>query len=367
MRFRLSVLIAVTSLAFLACDDLRVDFPESVHTHWWTGFDANGMTSHVLALTEYNGSLVAGGLFLRAGDIDVFGIARWTGDAWAPLARGVRRHDCTSTYCPASAAAFTEWNGSLVVGGRFTVAGGEPAMSIAAWDGSLWHSLGAGFDDDVLAVASYNGQLVAGGEFTMTGNDPVSHLAIWDGVAWLPLGGGVDGKVRQLIAYGPDLIVAGDFTVAGHRVVRGLARWDGADWAALGSVPLNPSFGDFVSALVVQDGVLFVAGSVPALDPDHQELRVSVARWDGQTLWSMGEQNFGNATALCADPQGLVVATGTRLYRWDGVKWSALGSALSAQVFALRSMGGSVFVGGAFDHAGDRASRYIARWDPNVE
>jgi hypothetical protein len=367
MRVRVPILTALLSLACLACNDLRVDFPPSVHSHWWTGFDANGMTNQVLALTEYNGSLVAGGLFLRAGDVDAFGIARWTGDGWAPLARGVRRHDCTTISCTASAAAFTEWNGALVVGGRFTIAGGEPSMSIAVWDGTLWHSLGAGFNADVLAVASYNGRLVAGGNFTMSGSTAVSHLAIWDGVTWQALGGGVDGNVRQLVAYGADLIVAGDFAVAGQRQINRLARWDGTDWTALGSLAAT-RVGDFVNALLVRDGILFVAGQVPVITADDQDHIVSVARWDGQKLRPLGEQFFNYATALCSEPGGLVVATaGGLLFRWDGVSWTPLGSALSAQVFALHSIDGSVFVGGAFDHAGDRPSHYIARWDPNVE
>mgnify|MGYP001331162710 CR=1 FL=1 len=89
---------------------------------------------------------------------------------------------------------------------------------------------------------------------------------------------------------------------------------------------------------------------------------------DGQKLRPLGTQFFSHATALCSVPQGLVLAsTDALLYRWDGVNWSTIGSALSGQVFALHSMDGSVFVGGAFDHAGDRASRYIARWDPNAD
>src|SRR4030042_1120596 len=48
-----------------------------------------GLNSPAYALTVYNGDLIAGGYFTKAGGVDVNRIARWGGSSWQPLGRGM--------------------------------------------------------------------------------------------------------------------------------------------------------------------------------------------------------------------------------------------------------------------------------------
>ena len=70
-------------------------------------------------------------------------------------------------------------------------------------------------NDWVYATTIYNGNLIVGGKFTSAGGVSANHIASWDGASWSPLGEGVNGKVNALIVYNGNLVVAGEFTSAG--------------------------------------------------------------------------------------------------------------------------------------------------------
>ncbi|MBK8847084.1 MAG: hypothetical protein IPO27_11255 [Bacteroidetes bacterium] len=52
-----------------------------------------------------------------------------------------------------------------------------------------WSTLGSGMDDWVYASAIYNGDLIVGGKFTAAGGVNADHIARWDGTTpvWLSL------------------------------------------------------------------------------------------------------------------------------------------------------------------------------------
>jgi hypothetical protein len=49
--------------------------------------------------------------------------------------------------------------------------------------------------------------------------------------------------------------------------------------------------------------------------------------------------------------------------KWDGSSWSALGSGMNDQVYALAVSGSTLYAGGQFTTAGDSAASYVAQWD----
>jgi hypothetical protein len=115
--------------------------------------------------------------------------------------------------------ALTEYNGELVAGGSFTTAGGNPANRIARWNGFFWWPMDSGMDLPVLALAVYNGELIAGGNFTLAGGLGVSFLARWDGGSWQPLGVGTSHAVTALTEYNHELIAGGEFLFADGQFV----------------------------------------------------------------------------------------------------------------------------------------------------
>ena len=179
--------------------------------YWADGFNPRGTDEDVEALAVWNGSLVLGGRFYVAGDQGIiYAIARWDGTSWYALGDGMN----------ANVRSLGTYNGDLIAGGFFTRAGGVDANAIARWDGSTWHALGTGLTGPsypcVWSISEYGGDLIAGGWFDTAGGVPASYIARWDGANWHAMGDGVgagtyDTGVYALVEYNSDLIVGRQF------------------------------------------------------------------------------------------------------------------------------------------------------------
>ena len=173
------------------------------------------------ALTVYQGELVAGGYFAKAGDVLVNSIARWNGSGRiGKLSRRV-----------------TTYNGELIVGGEYATAGGVSASSIARWNGTAWQLMGAGIQSksSVYALAVYNEDLIAGGDFVTAGDNVSAFWARWglNGTSEVAanLGGDCDVDAHDFtlfsgcatgpgILYGPGLTVGCELALDGSGHVR---------------------------------------------------------------------------------------------------------------------------------------------------
>ncbi|MCA9279973.1 MAG: hypothetical protein H6815_12790 [Phycisphaeraceae bacterium] len=177
-----------------------------------------------------NGDLVVGGVFDTAGGISANRIARWDGSSWSALGSGF-------TWGYVNSLVVLP-NGDLVVGGEFNNAGGVPAKSIARWDGSTWSPLGSGLTDwtGSLPGEAYSlavlpsGGLVVGGRFSFAGGVPANNIVHWDGAKWSALGSGIVGtefSEVHSVAMLPngDLVAGGRFTTIGGIVAPYIARW----------------------------------------------------------------------------------------------------------------------------------------------
>ena len=212
------------------------------------------------------------------------------------------------------------YDGELIAGGRFGVAGGVGASRIASWDGAAWKPLGDGIGgSNVLALAEYDGDLIAAGGFTMAGGASAANIARWDGESWFPLGSGVGGGgVGALTAHDGRLIVGGNFETAGGAPANGIAAWDGSSWAPLGAEPGTWS----VRSLMTFEGDLLAGVTMIGEG-------ASVMRWDGASWTRMGDPlGTGGFDAILAltvyDGQLTAAAPGSGLSRWDGAAWETM-------------------------------------------
>ena len=299
---------------------------------------------------------------------------------------------------------------ALYVGGGFTSAGGVAANYIVKWSDSSWSPLGIGVGGGTLFKGKFSGYyaptvnaltifddgsgraLYAGGNFTIAGDVAANWIAKWNGSAWSVLEGGMGGAelpwVQALAVFddggGPALFAGGYFITAGGVTTNGIARWDGSNWSALGS-GMGGTFPPLVSALAVFDdgsgpalyagGRFTSAGGVAAND---------IAKWNG-TRWSalgsgIDGGPFTNVSALAVfdDGSGPALYTGgdfttaggvaaDYIAKWDGSTWSPLGSGMNNGIFALTvfddGRGPTLCAGGYFFTAGGNAAYNIATWD----
>ncbi|MEQ8764060.1 MAG: hypothetical protein RL885_09040 [Planctomycetota bacterium] len=341
---------------------------------WSKEFDRPGVDGRVFGLGEYNGDIVAGGYYKFSTDGQVMNyVARYDGTIWHELGSGVSGLvRCATTY-----------QGDLIVGGQFLLAGGQSAASVARWDGTRWHPLGAGIDlswnwdgAEVWDLAVYQGELYAGGQFDTAGGQPIQLIARWDGTSWNQVGSGLSSssqqypKVLQLDVTSDDrLIASGEFDTAGGQSAWNIAAWDGTSWSPLGS-GLGNHFSS-VFSLEEYQGQIYAGGNFHTAGGQAAE---KIARWDGSSWHALGggvpDWTISAAVYALQEFQGQLYVGGdfvrvdgpnvsaSRLARWDGQRWSAIGNGgvagmdLSTTVIDMMVIGDRLIVGGEFTVGG---------------
>jgi hypothetical protein len=341
-----------------------------------------GANASVRAIAvDSSGNLYVGGAFTLIGTaMKANCIAKWDGSTWSALGGGLTDNPNTSP----SVNALTMVGTNLYAAGRFTLAGGQPAASVAKWDGRAWSALGSGipwsdfynYQAYVTALAVSGDNLYVGGCFTNAGGVAVTNIAQWNGRAWSALGSGINGIVYALAVSGTNLYAGGWFTTAGGVPTNCIAKWDGRAWSALGS-GMN---GYCVNALLVSGSILYAGGSFTTAGG---AMATNIAKWDGSAWSALGSGITGDNPYVNA-----LAASGTDLYaggiftsaggvtvnfiaKWDGSAWSALGSGMgsilgNAGVGALAVRGTNLYAGGFFTSAGDVPADSIAKWDGNA-
>ena len=244
----------------------------------------DGMNEMVFELALHNGELFAGGNFLEADGNEVYGIARWDGAEWQPLAPA-GMNEATN--------ALFSYDGDLIAGGRFTMAGDQTVNHVARWDGEEWHPMGSGVGNsnhrtpDVQAFTIYQGDLVAGGSFDLAGGEEAHFIARWDGSTWHPVGSGLQkidfGGIYDFTIYEGNLVAAGRFNMADGETTHA-ARLINGEWQPMGT-------GISAGALEIFEGELYVAG---LFINEDSELENRIARWDGSAWQPVGVADAGS-------------------------------------------------------------------------
>jgi hypothetical protein len=313
------------------------------------------------ALAVYDGQLVAGGWFDLAGGAPAHCVAAWDGDAWDPLGSGPGND---------GVSAMTVYGGQLATGSYID---SQNPIPIFLWNGVSWSPVPGMNYKNICALTVYDDQLIAGG--MIYGAIACKGVAAWNGNSWSALGTGLAGgyysfaQVYALAEYDGKLIAAGNFATAGGVPADNIAAWDGSSWSPLGSGVSDGSNTGTITALAVFDGKLIAGGYFTTAGGSPVN---SIATWDGNT-WSPLGQGVGNGTVLALTVHnGELVAGGgftsagsipaSNIAAWNGSAWSAFGEGMDGGVTALTVFNGQLIAGGMFTTAGGYPASCIAFW-----
>ena len=264
-------------------------------------------------------------------------------------------------------------NKMLYAGGDFITAGGDTVNYIAKWDGASWSAMGDGMDATVYAMTMYNGVLYVGGAFTEADGVTVDNIAKWDGTAWSAVGAsGADGYIDALVVSNGVLYAGGYFTTIGGVPANNIAKWNGTTWSALGSGTNSDIY-----ALSEYNGDIYAGGYFDSVGvvPANR-----IAKWNGSIWSAIGGGVTGSYAGV---PEAEVYALATYngdlyvggyfdtagvapanyIVKWNGTSWSSLGSGMDWEVYALAAYEGKLYVGGGFSMAGGNVANSIAKWD----
>lgn len=130
----------------------------------------------------------------------------------------------------------------------------------------------------------------------------------------------------------------------------------------------------FASVLAVDSNNTLYAGGDFSTTNDGKTQLNHIAKWDGSKWTPLGTGTNGTVLALAFDPSDNLyiggnfgIVGGTHIYRvakWDGAAWSALGTGISGPVYTLvMDANGVLYAGGHFYTAGGNPAANIAKWD----
>ena len=192
-----------------------------------------------------------------------------------------------------------------------------------------------------------------GGLFSQAGGNPANNIAKWDGTSWSALGSGVNSQVNAIALSGTDIYVCGNFTTAGGNAANHIAKWDTgtSTWSALGGGLSGPAPANAYALAVTGTGLYVggdftTAGGAPAS---------RMAKWNGTAWQALGAGVGGGVRGIVASGTDVYVggdfteaggAPASRMAKWNGTSWSALGSGLNAFVRPLAVSGTDVYAGG---------------------
>lgn len=327
--------------------------------------EMTGTSTTVWDLFFYNGRLIAGGNFDKSGTTQTNYIAQWNGTSWQPLAEGMGGTSGYSSWV----FALGEYNGFLIAGGGFTIAGSNNANGAASWDGNSWIDIssvyGGGINGTVRSVVSYNGDIIAGGYFSMAGKDFCESIARWHDSRWYPLGEGIDGYIDALEVYNNNLYAAGGFTDANNPEInnKGVYQWDGISWSSIANefICYDTNRVASIREITIYNDLLIIGGS---FDEINGVLATNIASWDGNVWSAMGDGVDWYRTTV--DFNGQLIVSGINdLFVWDGTSWNLWGSegqpSISAR--ALTVYQGDLIGIGDFSEATGLPECYIAAWN----
>lgn len=312
----------------------------------------------------------AGGLMGDAGAVPSRGVARWDGAAWTSLDDGeggavapwfqpfVCGDEGLTAVWDVPHQRLARDGERLFAGGFFAGVDGVLSQSIAVHDGEAWTAQGG---DDGLGVGGSLDRVVAAGEgcvvwglgvFTHLAGEPTgARVARWDGDGWTAL---PDPLPRD--AFCPAIAAADDGTArVGCMVFPLEGDAEGVVLAPDGDTmaPLDLDLPGPVTALAIDGGTLWIAGT----GPTSWLARVA----DGETTLVADDLDAPiNALDVAGDDDVLVAGAFTtiggvdasRIARWDGASWTALGDGLPGQVLALARDGATAYASSYDEGAG---------------
>jgi hypothetical protein len=157
--------------------------------------------------------------------------------------------------------AFTEWQGQLVVGGKFSFFNNAPQSNILLWNGQHATVFPGGFvsttgNDRVTALVSTADHLYAGGKLGAS-----KVVQKYDGAFWYQLGGELDGDVN-------DLEIHNDLVYAATASNNSLLSSSGGAWS-----DVTPLGFTLITDLETFGNDLFICGEIGA--------QKALAKFDG--------------------------------------------------------------------------------------
>jgi hypothetical protein len=228
--------------------------------------------SGVNRLRIINDTLYACGHFYHSGEVELNGLAKWSGEDWLPV-------NNLPLFDPLNPNLITDvalYQNTLYVAGNFSNTN-VTIRDLIRFEENSWQTFGGGLFgsfSSVSEMANFNDELIISGTFTVAENpnNPGSGIVGWNGATWNTFIGGTNdpntndiGAVSDMVVDGNRLYACGNFTHVGGSPVNHLAFWEEDHWCSfVDSFMLNENQTS-VSLMTFFQDQFIVAGSFEAV------------------------------------------------------------------------------------------------------
>lgn len=337
--------------------------------------DLDDYDEHVRAVAVVDSEIYIGGFFWTKDAKYWNNIARWNGDRWSSLGRGVQ----------GQVFSLAIIGDDLYVGGTFAMVDSSIlAQNIAKWNRSTQHWAAlepSGFDGFGRTVYSLlpQGNELYVAVYSIINGAGISQVAKWNSSinTWTIFEGDIDGSIRTLAVSGTEVYIGGYFTSAGSVMANNIAKWNGREWAALGSgvngaVSGIASLGNdvYVAGLFSKAGGVKANKIVKWNTLDEKWADVGTIPFNESPVYGISALAAGNGCVYVSGPMDLIANIPGNLAKWDPINatWSPLGSGLGGGgVYTITTKANDVYVGGYFKTVGGKPSTCFAIWhEPDI-
>jgi len=296
-----------------------------------TGFGTNNGIYRVISLKTYNGKLIAGGSFSKAGNADANGVAMWDGNEWSIIDSSMNNFYYVSK--------FVEFNGQLY--GFVQIQGFKKGYMLRLDSNFKWHVVpnstysSSKYTSMISSAITYKNELYVSGGFDSIGSIAANHIAKWDGTNWTQVGAGVFHEYGVTMkVFQNELYAGGAVSEPQSASSNSLAKWNGNEWSDIvGS--RTPNYYQFSTMEVYKDE-LYIGGDF--VFANGQSMK-DITKWNGSKF-----SEVGGGLGFAGAPYVFKVF-GKKLYiggyfnsglfqnqagTWDGLKYESLGTGLNA-------------------------------------
>ena len=280
---------------------------------------------------------------------------RWNGSLWVGVGNG-------TSHTIATSPDGINWTG------RGKTIFTDVGLGIG-WNGTLWVAVGSG-TTNTIATSSDGLHWIGRGTsiFSIQGND-----IAWNGNLWVAVG---TGTTHTIATSSDGIIWTGQGTSIFSIEGNGIA-WNGSLWVAVGSGTTN-------TIATSPDGITWT-GRLNDTSWSQRGSNINGAAAGDQSGYSVALSSDGTIVAIGAPYNDHVIsvindivdlnAGQVRIYKWDGISWSQIGSDINGEAandnsgwsVALSSDGTIVAIGAPYNSAGgsNAGQVRIYKWDGN--
>jgi hypothetical protein len=292
------------------------------------------------------------------------GIASWNGTEWSTMNGGLQQNPPKEMEDQGPSVYDLAPHGvDLYVAGRFKSGGGKELNNIARWDGQNWQPLGKGLRGVPYKILVDGVNVFVRGRIdtleTETGPVYNSVLAQWNGSSWTSISND-ENLTRAMAVYHGALYISRktpDFFTDGVQV------WQNGKWTEMTSFEnysRDISFSSTNSLNVFHDKLYFFGKKIDHGLPQYYSLAIT---WDGRSFQSFSSPV--NMTILATDKDHFygVDSNSSTLWRCDGSKLERIeGANVYRPTSAIESHQGFLYTACFGRLQNDVSMLPLARW-----